>query len=112
VDPDRNRVNDQLASATPPRTGNFQLKGDECFACVDGINSPAQGFACVDGINSPVAFLRDGAPTQEGPFCLPKGVLLVCVRSRLSFMWFLLLPSLYLNSKCVFCMIGVIPRVP
>jgi hypothetical protein len=34
------------------------------------------------------------------------------VRSRLSFTSFLLLPFLYINSKCDFWMIGVLPRVP
>jgi hypothetical protein len=54
------------------------------------------------GEAAPVECQRNGAPTQEGQFYHPGGVLLVCVRSCLSFMWFLLLPSLYLNSMCGF----------
>jgi hypothetical protein len=116
ADPVRDQVDDRLASATPPRVSNFLLKGVERFTRVNGINSPTRVSLVLPGLAAPMpATMRMPLSSSRGTEPPPKKAwfAFLGVSSRyVSLKWFLLLPSLYLNSKCDFWMIGVVPQVP
>jgi hypothetical protein len=94
MNPDKDRVDCQLGSATPPRAGNAWPKGDEHCTCVDEINSPSLDFTSpigIRGCDGKVVLVEPRgvrALTQESPWQLPGGVLPVCVWSRLLSVWF------------------------
>jgi hypothetical protein len=100
MNPDRGRVTNRLASAAPPHASNFRFKGDEHSTRVNGIDSLALEFPgpvrfhgrhCQSGHEDEAILIEsqgDEAPGQEVLWCPPRGVLLVCVRSRLPFTWF------------------------
>jgi hypothetical protein len=91
MDLDRDCVINWLATAAPPGSDIIRLKGAECCACAEGINSTTQGsvglvvlvkrwgFHGHDDSVILIEFRWSGAPTQEGPtLVFPIGVLSVC----------------------------------
>jgi hypothetical protein len=112
----------QTRIGTRPSAG--RLEGDDHFSRVNGTNSPIRDFVGPiefgshhgnHGRDSSVVLVEsrgDKSPAQEGLFwSSPVGVLLVCVWTQLSLTRFLFLLYSFLNSKCDFWMIGVIPRL-